>query len=170
MIVSCPTCLKRFQYDETRFAGVRSKHLKCTKCNVIFEVLNPSFIDVEDVEKNPPPPPPLPEPALPEPQSGGQISLAFLTGPKSSKTKKLLNSITIIGRDDGDIITMDPETSRRHAMIEIMSDGSVWLQDLGSTNGTYADGRAITGRIQLTNRQEFSCGKSAFMLLFDGQG
>jgi len=164
MIISCPTCSKRFQYDETRFAGVRTKHLKCTQCGVIFEIINPSFIDIEKSN-----PPPLPEPDLTDQQDNGDVSIVFLTGPNSSKAKKLLNSTTIIGRDEGDIITMDPETSRRHAMIEIMGDGSVWLQDLGSTNGTYIDGRSITNRIRLVNRQEFSCGKSAFMVLFDVQ-
>jgi NAD-dependent SIR2 family protein deacetylase len=163
MIVTCPTCSKRFQYDETRFADVRSKHFKCTKCSAIFDILNPSFVNIEECN-------PLPsEPVLDDTQNKSGVSLVFLTGPKSSRAKKLMNPITVIGRNDGDIITMDPETSKRHAMIEIMGDGSVWLQDLDSTNGTYTNGRAVTGRIQLMNRQEFSCGKSAFMLLFDIQ-
>jgi pSer/pThr/pTyr-binding forkhead associated (FHA) protein len=62
---------------------------------------------------------------------------------------------------------MDPETSRRHAMIEIMDDGTVWLSDLGSTNGTVTNGAPITVKSRLIDRQEFSCGKSAFMLLID---
>ena len=161
MIITCPACLMRFQYDETRFVGVPSKHFKCTKCGAIFDVPNPSFLSAEKVE------PPPPEPALINAPKQNGVRLVFLTGPKSSTALELLNPRTIIGRDEGDIMTMDPETSKRHAMIEIMSNGSVWLQDIGSTNGTYTNGQAVTSRIQLVNRQEFSCGKSAFMLLLN---
>jgi pSer/pThr/pTyr-binding forkhead associated (FHA) protein len=63
------------------------------------------------------------------------------------------------------VITRDPETSRRHAAIDIHADGTVWLTDLGSTNGTFVDGVQIFGTIQLVDRQEFTCGKSTFMLL-----
>jgi pSer/pThr/pTyr-binding forkhead associated (FHA) protein len=82
---------------------------------------------------------------------------------------ELINPVTIIGRDEGEVTTMDPETSKRHAMIEIMSDGSVWIEDLGSTNGTFTEGQAVTNRVQLKNRQEFTCGNSAFMILTNAQ-
>jgi pSer/pThr/pTyr-binding forkhead associated (FHA) protein len=95
------------------------------------------------------------------------ISLAFLTGPKTSTAIDLVSSKTVIGRDEGDIITKDPETSKRHALLEIMNDGSVWLQDLDSTNGTFTRGNRIDSKIMLENRQEFSCGNSTFMLLID---
>jgi pSer/pThr/pTyr-binding forkhead associated (FHA) protein len=94
-----------------------------------------------------------------------KFSLAYLSGPKASTVKVLEKPQTLIGREDGDIITKDPETSRRHSLIEIHSDGTVWLTDLGSTNGTYVDGIQIFGTIQIANRQEFTCGKSTFMLL-----
>jgi pSer/pThr/pTyr-binding forkhead associated (FHA) protein len=71
----------------------------------------------------------------------------------------------VIGREEGDVIINDPETSRKHARIEIHSDGSAWLTDLDSTNGTYTGGTLIAGPTQLSDRQEFSCGKSTFMLL-----
>jgi pSer/pThr/pTyr-binding forkhead associated (FHA) protein len=80
---------------------------------------------------------------------------------------ELASSRTIIGRDEGDIMTMDPETSKRHAMIEIMNDGTVWITDLGSTNGTIIDGLPIASTAQLHDRQEFTCGKSAFMIMID---
>jgi hypothetical protein len=94
-----------------------------------------------------------------------KFSLAYLSGPKASTVKVLDKPQTLIGREDGDIITKDPETSRRHSLIEIHSDGTVWLTDLGSTNGTFVDGIQIFGTIQISNRQEFTCGKSTFMLL-----
>jgi predicted Zn finger-like uncharacterized protein len=131
----------------------------------------------------PPPPPPPPKPTettsrkqrdammvsgLP---GGGQLpagmrfSLAFLTGPHASTARTLVAPVTIIGREEGDVIINDPETSRRHARIEIHSDGTAWLMDLGSTNGTFTGGKAIDRPTQLFDRQEFTCGKSTFMLL-----
>ena len=53
----------------------------------------------------------------------------------------------------------------RHATLDIHTDGTVWLTDLGSTNGTFVEGIQIFGMIQLVDRQEFTCGKSTFMLL-----
>jgi hypothetical protein len=171
MIVTCPSCSTRFKYSNERFAGVPSKHFQCTVCNKIFEVVNPSFTDniLKENEKNAAHAPNFsaPKPPLRLPQAGYGIRLVFLTGPNSSTTLELTNFRTIIGRDEGDIVTMDPETSKRHAMIEIMDDGTVWLSDLGSTNGTVTNGAPITVKSRLADRQEFSCGKSAFMLMID---
>jgi pSer/pThr/pTyr-binding forkhead associated (FHA) protein len=96
---------------------------------------------------------------------GIRYSLAFLTGPQASTVRVLAAPVTIIGREEGDVIINDPEISRRHARIEIHSDGTAWLADLGSTNGTVSDGKLLEGPMQLSDRQEFSCGRSTFMLL-----
>ena len=93
--------------------------------------------------------------------------MAFISGPKSSTSVELTNSKTIIGRQESEINTLDPEMSRSHAMIEVLADGTVWLEDLGSTNGTFTNGAPISTRVQLFHRQEFSCGKSAFMILLE---
>jgi len=71
----------------------------------------------------------------------------------------------VIGREEGDVIINDPEASRRHARIEVHADGTAWLADLGSTNGTVTEGKVIDRPTQLFDRQEFSCGRSTFMLL-----
>lgn len=193
MIVVCPTCSARFQYDDARFQGVPRKRFRCPKCVSVFEVDNPSQVSG-------PPTEPLAEPiaasapaepfgarvaeaprettahrdrdsmlagagiAAPLPP-GMRFSLAFLSGPQSSTVRALTTAQTVIGREEGDIITNDPECSRRHCRIDIHPDGSVWLVDLGSTNGTFVDGIQIYGTLQLTDRQEFVCGRSTFMLL-----
>ena len=207
MIVVCPSCSARFQYDEARFQGARSKRFRCPKCTHVFEAENPSAAPApttvfnaaayaaklnrpQTPEPQPPSMPPLP-PFQPEPEGQGQetatrhdrdamlaaagirsslpagmrISLAYLSGPEASRVKLLESSRTTIGREEGDVVTKDPETSRRHATLDIHTDGTVWLTDLGSTNGTFVDGIQIFGMIQLVDRQEFTCGKSTFMLL-----
>ena len=94
-----------------------------------------------------------------------RFSLAFLTGPLASTVRVIESALTTIGREEGDVIINDPEASRRHAQIEIHPDGTAWITDLGSTNGTSTLGKTIEGPTQLSDRQEFTCGRSTFMLL-----
>jgi predicted Zn finger-like uncharacterized protein len=229
MIVVCPSCAARFQYDEARFEGVRAKRFRCPKCSYVFEVMNPlvqgevprertarmdpSQIPTRDpdapiivsgqipgrpgdikmsqslvpVRESQPltalPPPPAPnrddgettakrdrqamlaEAGMGKMPPGMKFSLAFLSGPHASTVKVLDKPKIIIGREGADISTMDPETSRLHSSLEIHTDGVVYLTDLDSTNGTFVDGIPITGPVQIGDRQEFTCGKSTFMLL-----
>jgi hypothetical protein len=54
-----------------------------------------------------------------------------------------------IGRsDDGEIVLLDPSVSRAHAIVEVR-EGEALVRDLGSTNGTYVNGRRIeTGTLR----------------------
>lgn len=42
MIIQCPSCQARYNYDDSRFAGALTKKIKCTRCSDIFEIRNPS--------------------------------------------------------------------------------------------------------------------------------
>lgn len=55
----------------------------------------------------------------------------------------------VLGRGAGcDVVLDDDRVSRRHAIVYI--DGSnAWIEDLGSTNGTYVDGRLVEGAVPL---------------------
>ena len=135
MIVVCPSCSARFQYSDVRFQGAKSKRFQCPKCSMVFEVMNPSTGE----------PPPTPREEAPEPKPTVYL-------------KNFGDSSIRVPVPDDDVI-------RRHARIEIHADGTAWLSDLGSTNGTVTNGKVIDGPTQLSDRQEFSCGKSTFMLL-----
>jgi len=185
MIVTCPSCSSRFQYDESRFKGALSKRFQCTVCSAVFDVESPYGSLTSEGAGNAKQRQLIEGPvgysaeAYDETdffsgvpfgtgfQKKRGASLIFLTGSKSSSSVVLANSRTVIGRDEGDIMTMDPETSKRHAMIEIMNDGTVWITDLGSTNGTIIDGLPIASTVQLRDRKEFTCGKSTFMIMID---
>jgi pSer/pThr/pTyr-binding forkhead associated (FHA) protein len=49
-----------------------------------------------------------------------------------------------IGRKSGEVPLSDIEVSRRHAVIEVFGRRMLFLRDLGSTNGTYHNGRRIS--------------------------
>lgn len=51
----------------------------------------------------------------------------------------------VLGRREGsDLQLSDPHVSRAHAVIRRQS-GAVWLEDLGSTGGTFVNGEPVTG-------------------------
>ena len=56
-----------------------------------------------------------------------------------------ISTVTVVGRDaDSGIPLGDDEfASAQHARIEPRSDG-VWVEDLGSTNGTFVNGERVT--------------------------
>ena len=41
MIIQCPKCQARYQYDTARFEGKPSKKIRCAKCQDVFEITNP---------------------------------------------------------------------------------------------------------------------------------
>ena len=55
----------------------------------------------------------------------------------------------LIGQNsDCDIRVSDPYVSGQHARITIEPDGTTWIEDLGSTNGTYLEHAGVRRRIQ----------------------
>lgn len=48
-----------------------------------------------------------------------------------------------IGRKLGEVPLNDLEVSRRHAVIEVFGRDMIFVRDLGSTNGTYHNGRRV---------------------------
>lgn len=101
----------------------------------------------------------------------GQIAVASTTeeiavswGPQlelSGRIYSLTASRTSVGRDaTADIQIDDSGLSRKH--FEILWDGSkAGIRDLGSTNGTKVDGRAMT-ESPLQNESQISAGRSVF--------
>jgi len=81
----------------------------------------------------------IPEPARP-------ARFVVLDGPGLKKGRKIeVTDATIVGRDHGNGIGLgeDEFASAQHARIEPRSDG-VWVEDLGSTNGTFVNGERVT--------------------------
>jgi hypothetical protein len=57
---------------------------------------------------------------------------------------------TTLGRkDDNDIVLDNPAVSARHCVFGLQGLADVWVEDLGSTNGTFVNNARIKGRQQL---------------------
>lgn len=90
---------------------------------------------------------PLTEQVLPS-GSGGMpeeihLVLDFLDGPERGRSVRIEKTLTVIGREEGDVRVADQLVSRRHAVVEVFDPETILLKDLTSTNGTYHNGRLI---------------------------
>ena len=56
---------------------------------------------------------------------------------------------TVIGRESCDLVLPDTEVSRQHAKLTPQDDG-IEVEDLGSMNGTFVNGKKIEGPVRLT--------------------
>ncbi len=54
--------------------------------------------------------------------------------------------INTVGRLNADVLLSDPSVSRSHARV-IVQNGSVTLEDVGSTNGTFVNGQRLTPQV-----------------------
>jgi hypothetical protein len=65
-------------------------------------------------------------------------------GPTPGIVYPLTDKGLTIGRDPlSDILINNPEVSRQHALLKRTVTGDYYIQDLGSTNGTYIDGKRL---------------------------
>ncbi len=65
-----------------------------------------------------------------------------------------------LGRDTAnDVVMDDEEVSARHARISFV-DGTFWVEDLQSTNGTFVNGERIRERTKLQNEDLVKIGKT----------
>lgn len=80
-----------------------------------------------------------PPPAVIESSDDRRIPhLVALNGPEVGAAFRLSQPRTIIGASgDADIQLTHATVSRRHAVLTLKDDGTVWIEDEGSRNGTY---------------------------------
>lgn len=71
-----------------------------------------------------------------------------------------VNGATVLGRSDqADVILEDPYASEFHLRL-VSQDGALTVSDLGSTNGTYVNGRRITTPTNLRRGDALQVGKT----------
>jgi pSer/pThr/pTyr-binding forkhead associated (FHA) protein len=85
----------------------------------------------------------------------------------SIATRRLGRRILVGRAPSADVRVDDPRVSRLHARIEMRDDG-VYVEDLGSRNGTLVDGEPVVGSRQLAHGAEITIGTAS--IIFRGVG
>jgi pSer/pThr/pTyr-binding forkhead associated (FHA) protein len=84
--------------------------------------------------------------------------LQVVRGRSVTTTLKLTDNVTSLGRHDDCVIRIkSSQVSRRHCELYEVG-GQLMLRDLGSSNGTYVNGKRVTGEQSLKHGDELTVG------------
>jgi hypothetical protein len=89
--------------------------------------------------------------------------LIFVEQKPMEGREQSLEAGATIGREGCEVNLMDPEVSRRHAAIRDQG-GSLAIEDLGSTNGTYVNGARISVVTVLKEGDEVRLGNTVWAI------
>jgi predicted Ser/Thr protein kinase len=91
-------------------------------------------------------------------ESSWRSSLEIGNGAMEGRTYELLKHRVVLGRNaDCDISLGDGNASRYHAQL-VRTDGGYCIEDMGSPNGTYVNGKRFSGRVPLQNNDRIHIG------------
>ena len=96
--------------------------------------------------------------------------LAFVGGPRAG-TEIPVGGQIVLGRDPGAadvVLEDDPEISRRHCTFSPAGAG-LTVEDLGSTNGTFVNGRRVTGTVPVNAGDNVAAGDSVIEVRIAGE-
>jgi S1-C subfamily serine protease len=97
--------------------------------------------------------------------------LQFVTGNQAGQSREIAGESVQIGRgSDVELTLQDGEASRHHAVLRPQPDGSVVLEDLGSTNGTFVNGQRISGPVSLRGGERVRVGDTEMTFVADDAG
>ena len=92
--------------------------------------------------------------------------LQFASGSQQGQAADVAGDRFLVGRgSDCELTLADGEASRRHALLQPQVDGTVVLEDLGSTNGTFVNGRRISGPVTLRGGERVRIGDTELNFL-----
>lgn len=97
-------------------------------------------------------------------EAGARFELAFVTGERAAERVKIAgDKVTLGRRGSNTVVFKDSKVSGVHAEVAV-EGGRVVLRDLGSTNGTFLEGKRID-EIPLDHGDRVSVGDSEFVLV-----
>ncbi len=86
-----------------------------------------------------------------------------------SFTHELASGRAVLGRaSTADVTLREDGVSREHAQV-LAQDGALWIEDLGSTNGTRVNGKIIAGRTQLADGDQIAIGRALATVQVDAR-
>jgi len=86
------------------------------------------------------------------------VRLRITNGPLAGKTVEVTDEI-VIGRENADLQIDDSEISRRHAVVRRL-ERTLEVEDLGSSNGTFVDGKQIDAPTPVGGGAEIKVGRT----------
>jgi RND superfamily putative drug exporter len=91
--------------------------------------------------------------------------LTVESGRDQGRTVKATGPEFTIGRDEGcDLVLDDVKLSRRHAALRVLGPDRVILTDLGSSNGTFVDGRRVDDPLELASGRRIELGDTRLLI------
>ena len=114
--------------------------------------------DEQELESPPPPPRRTRRPR------GEPRVLTITQGEQAGESAELAGGVVLIGRSaDCQLILEDDYVSTRHARVVAGASG-LYIEDLGSTNGTYVNGARITAPTAISLSDSLRIGKTMLKL------
>jgi diguanylate cyclase (GGDEF)-like protein len=104
---------------------------------------------------------------VPKPRERGEACLVLLhpPGPDIGKRTPLQKRAYVVGRDaEVDLVISRSSVSRQHSQLTQDEQGEWWVQDLGSTNGTFVNEERITRKC-LVDGDQLRFGDAIFKFL-----
>ena len=98
-------------------------------------------------------------------QQNDNFRLVVRRGPQPNHAFEVSKDVTSLGRDiSNDIVINDRETSRHHLRLMLSGD-TLTIEDLGSTNGTFVNGKRVSGVTPLQNGDMIGLGETVTLAL-----
>ena len=118
----------------------------------------PNQPGAQELEQPPPPP------KKTKRTRGAPRVLTITQGSQAGQSANLADGVILIGRGaDAQLNLEDDYVSTRHARV-VSGENGVYLEDLGSTNGSYVNGQRITGPTTITLSDTIRIGRTTLKL------
>ncbi len=86
--------------------------------------------------------------------------ILFVRSDTSAGQEVEVSNVVVMGRsEEADVVLGDPYASDVHMRL-VAAENGITLHDLGSTNGTYVNGRRVTAPLQLRRGDTIQVGKT----------
>jgi hypothetical protein len=107
---------------------------------------------------------PLPPPKKTKRTRGAPRILTITQGSQAGQSADLADGVILIGRGaDAQLNLDDDYVSTRHARV-VSGENGIYLEDLGSTNGSYVNGQRITNPTTITLSDTLRIGRTTMKL------